>query len=87
MKIILGIGNPGTKYDETRHNIGFTAVDTLAEQSKADFREKTKFSALIAEATFLEKNVYSSSRKPTTTTPAYPPEPSWIFTNSPPTTC
>lgn len=50
MKIILGIGNPGTKYDETRHNIGFTAVDTLAEQSKADFREKTKFSALIAEA-------------------------------------
>ena len=49
-EIILGIGNPGTKYDETRHNIGFTAVDTLAEQSKADFREKTKFSALIAEA-------------------------------------
>ena len=49
MKIILGIGNPDAKYDGTRHNIGFAAIDQLAEQTSADFHEKAKFSALVAE--------------------------------------
>ena len=51
MKIILGIGNPGAKYTSTRHNIGFEIVDALAKQASADFREKAKFSALVAEIT------------------------------------
>ena len=51
MKIILGIGNPGANYDGTRHNVGFAAIDALAHQGGADFCEKTKFSALVAETT------------------------------------
>ena len=32
MKIIAGLGNPGTKYENTRHNAGFMAVDELADR-------------------------------------------------------
>ena len=55
MRLILGIGNPGAKYDGTRHNIGFTVVDWLAKQASADFREKSKFSALIAETSISDQ--------------------------------
>jgi len=39
MLMIVGLGNPGTKYDRTRHNIGFMAVDHLAEKAGAVFKE------------------------------------------------
>ncbi len=34
MKVVVGLGNPGEKYDLTRHNIGFMVVDALAEQAQ-----------------------------------------------------
>ena len=37
MKLIIGLGNPGKKYEETRHNVGFMAVDFL--QKKMDMPE------------------------------------------------
>ena len=37
MKIIVGLGNPGRKYERTRHNAGFMAVDELARSLQLEF--------------------------------------------------
>lgn len=49
MKLILAQGNPGSDYRGTRHNVGFSLLDAYAQKQGADFAEKTKFSAYIAE--------------------------------------
>jgi PTH1 family peptidyl-tRNA hydrolase len=49
MNIIVGLGNPGPKYDNTRHNIGFTVVDELARQKNLTWKDNKKFKAEIAE--------------------------------------
>lgn len=48
MYIIVGLGNPKKEYENTRHNIGFDVIDTLAEQEKIDVLEK-KHKALIGK--------------------------------------
>lgn len=45
MKLIAGLGNPGKKYEKTRHNSGFMAMDLLAERIGASVSTK-KFNAL-----------------------------------------
>lgn len=44
MKIIVGLGNPGTKYENTRHNAGFMVMDRLAKKCNESIW-KEKFSA------------------------------------------
>lgn len=46
--IIAGLGNPGAKYERTRHNAGFIAIDAVAKHLGAQIN-KAKFNALIGE--------------------------------------
>lgn len=42
IKVIMGLGNPGSRFDYTRHNIGFRVVDALADKYLGTWREKGK---------------------------------------------
>jgi peptidyl-tRNA hydrolase, PTH1 family len=48
MKLLVGLGNPGAEYAQHRHNIGFMALDRIADQHRLPPWRK-KFSALITE--------------------------------------
>ena len=40
MFLVVGLGNPGQKYDKTRHNIGFDVIDAIGEKYNIDINEK-----------------------------------------------
>lgn len=54
--LIVGLGNPGKKYEDTRHNVGFTAVERLARKHGLTFAGQ-EHKALVAKGTILDKKV------------------------------
>ncbi|MCE9641033.1 MAG: aminoacyl-tRNA hydrolase [Betaproteobacteria bacterium] len=47
MKLIIGLGNPGEKYERTRHNAGFWLIERFAAQNGIAMRKDAKFQALV----------------------------------------
>lgn len=47
-KIVVGLGNPGPKYDNTRHNVGFRAIDALSKEFNIRV-DRNKFEAFIGD--------------------------------------
>ena len=54
--LVVGLGNPGVKYENTRHNAGYMAVDKIAEKYNCKF-EKSKFKGEIAKCSISGKKV------------------------------
>ena len=51
IRLIVGLGNPGDEYEQTRHNAGFWFVDALARQHGATLKKAAKFFGLTAKTT------------------------------------
>ncbi len=49
MKLVVGLGNPGAKYEHTRHNAGFWCVDLVASQERTAFRRESRFQGSAAK--------------------------------------
>lgn len=51
MWLIVGLGNPGKQYEGTRHNAGWIALDFIADEIGAEWREEKKWNSVVADGT------------------------------------
>jgi PTH1 family peptidyl-tRNA hydrolase len=49
MKLVVGLGNPGGKYEATRHNAGFWWIDLIAGQARATLRRESRFQGTVSK--------------------------------------
>ena len=63
-KLLIGLGNPGDKYFETKHNVGFMLIDQLAKKQNVTFTNDKIFQADLASFFFNGEKIYLV--KPTT---------------------
>ena len=63
MYLIVGLGNPGKKYEHTRHNMGFEVIDLLSDLAKIDV-DKNVFNGLLGRGKIFDEDVMLF--KPTT---------------------
>ena len=54
--LLVGLGNPGKQYENTRHNAGFMAVDTIAQKHHVEIK-RIKFKGTVAECSLSGKKV------------------------------
>lgn len=57
IQIIVGLGNPGDRYDQTRHNAGFWFVDELTRRYGGEFREDRRHQGELARITIANRDV------------------------------
>lgn len=57
IRLIVGLGNPGREYEDTRHNVGFWWVDALAQAQKISFKSEAKFHGLTGRGMAHEHEV------------------------------
>ena len=56
--LIVGLGNPGSKYEQTRHNAGFWFVEEIARLKGAHFRPEAKFSGDVCKVVLEGKEIW-----------------------------
>jgi len=59
MKLIVGLGNKGKEYKNTRHNVGFIFLDYFADELKIKWKEKNKFAVFTKKNINNEKVIFS----------------------------
>ncbi|MCK5897741.1 MAG: aminoacyl-tRNA hydrolase [Methylococcales bacterium] len=64
IKLIVGLGNPGSQYEKTRHNAGFLFLDQLATNYGGSWRQESKFHGYLASCVINSQKVLLL--KPTT---------------------
>ena len=64
VSLIVGLGNPGSEYEKTRHNAGFWFLDELARQKNLSFKPEKKFHGEVARYKYAGEDVLLL--KPTT---------------------
>ena len=58
MLLLVGLGNPGSDYTNTRHNIGFKIIDAINSHFKLS-KQKPKFKGLLTTGNIDEKKIYA----------------------------
>jgi len=58
VQLIVGLGNPGPKYEQTRHNVGFVFVDELARSKGATFKLENKFHGDVCKLSLAGNDVW-----------------------------
>lgn len=70
MKVVVGLGNPGVRYEKTRHNVGFVVIDRLVGE-EGEFGNESKFKAEVCRVeealyvkpqTFMNESGYAVSK-------------------------